>query len=137
MKKEEERSNNIGWFLQILVLIAIAVLILLIAFNVSSWIINYIFLLVLIWIFYICSCFNSKIYKLLRNKKDTEYLIENLKKLCTRSNMPKLNLRSISYHFSCCGQRIITHEETVEFKYCSSRDISGIFNLSKIYGIIQ
>jgi hypothetical protein len=137
MKKEEERSNNIRWFLQILVLIAIAVLILLIAFNVSSWIINYIFLLVLIWIFYICSCFNSKIYKLLRNKKDTEYLIENLKKLCTRSNMPKLNLRSISYHNIIRRNkrvyrkvRDITHEEIIEFKYCSFRDISGVLNFS-------
>ena len=78
----------------------------------------------------VLTCVTSPIWKYLNNKSTNDAIIETVKSHFTKA--PVITLTTKSYHIVSSGndkQRRNTHEENVDFKYYSWKDVSGTFHL--------
>ena len=78
----------------------------------------------------ILTCVTSPVWKYLNNKTTNEAIIETVKSHFTKA--PVITLTTKSYHMVSSENdkhRSYTHEENVDFKYYSWKDVSGTFHL--------
>ena len=92
------------------------------------------FLAVFHLFFYITSiiltCFTSPVWKYLKNKTSDKAIYETMQSHFSKA--PVITLTTKSYHIDRMDndrRRWYTHEENVDFKYYSWKDVSGTFHL--------
>jgi hypothetical protein len=127
--KDRFEIKCLNWLNQILILINIILIII----AINSYTVFYTNLLIATYIFiftiYSISCFNSELYRYLKNKNDSYSIEDFIKKMYLSA--PKLTLYSESYHYKDKNrkkkEKIITEAKNYNFNYWCFKDISENF----------
>lgn len=131
-----------NWITQLGLLISICILI---AFIISNKRVPEALIIIttIFYAFYIITCFSSTTFRYFLNKHQAESIHNHMEKLYYTP--PRLIFRAESYHYetvyrsetdsegntvtSTSTEKRVTHIDTEELKFCSWRDISGLFLL--------
>jgi hypothetical protein len=128
--KDTLKIKIINWLIQILIISNIIVLISSILFNSVFFTNLFIVTYIVLFTIYSQSCFNSEVYRYIKNKRSLS-IEEYIAEMCI--SRPIFNFTSESYHKinnkKGNFEKKITHTKNYNFNYCSFQDISGLFKL--------
>ena len=142
-KNDSKCFRKTLWIFQILTWIFLIILIVLSSLITKAYV-GPLIIFSIIYIIYIILEQFSSTAKYLRNKNSDESFYQKMLKYF--STPPKISLKCESYHYErytyttidsdgntstqTQTQKVITHEETIDFQYYSARDVSGSFYLN-------